>query len=273
MDKREIAEMTGEMVQRYYNNDIKPFLDHLDDKVLWYGPAKGQFLSGKQAIIDTWAAEKHSLTFTLGNIRLDHISSAKCYCEVMVSFQVTTHYPDGSFITMDQIIHVSWCERKIKDGDVTKIVPRMLVIHISDLYRKHEDDNIYPVHLNEIYKDHIPVTDTGKRIHFCGMDSSDLYLLSDTIIWVESSSYGRHSILHTTDGDFHRITTPTSALEKKHPDFLLRCHMSYLINPRHVKEIRRFQVTLSDGKELPIPEKKYTAFKKTVYDRLTEANA
>ena len=41
MDKREIAEMTGEMVQRYYNNDIKPFLDHLDDKVLWYGPAKG----------------------------------------------------------------------------------------------------------------------------------------------------------------------------------------------------------------------------------------
>ena len=32
--------------------------------------------------------------------------------------------------------------------------------------------------------------------------------------------------------------------------------------------IRRFQVTLSDGKELPIPEKKYTAFKKTVYDRL-----
>ncbi len=44
--------------------------------------------------------------------------------------------------------------------------------------------------------------------------------------------------------------------------------MCYLINPRHVTGIRRFQVTLSDGKELPIPEKKYTAFKKSVYDCL-----
>ncbi len=108
-----------------------------------------------------------------------------------MSCPVTTLYPDGLNITMDQIIHITWCERKTEDN--TKD-PRMLVIHISDLYQKHKDDNIYPVHLNEVYNDYLPVAETGRRHHFRGMNSSDLYLFSDTIIWAESITYGRHSL-------------------------------------------------------------------------------
>ena len=267
MNSKEMADLTNDIVRCYYQNDIQPFLDHVDEKVLWYGPAKGQFLSGRQAVLDAWAAEMHSLSFSLGNIRIDHISSNNSYCEVMMSFSITTHYPDGLNITMDQIIHVTWCERKADDK--TK-VPKILVLHISDLYKKHKDDNIYPVHLNEVYNGYLPVTETGQRRHFRGMASSDLYLLSDSIIWAESITHGRHCILHTTDGDF-KVSSPTSALEKEHPGFLIRCHECYLVNPKYIMEIRRFTVTLSNGIILPIPEKKYTAFKKTVYDRYANA--
>ena len=263
MKSKEMVDLTNDIVQRYYKNDIQPFLDHVDEKVLWYGPAKGQFLSGKQAILDTWAGEKHSLSFSLGNVRLNHISSHNSYCEVMMSFPVTTHYPDGGSITMDQIIHITWCERKTDDK---KKVPRMLVVHISDLYQKHKDDNIYPVHLNEVYNGRLPVTDLGKRLYFRGMESSDLYLLSNTIIWVESTTYGRHAILHTTDGDF-QASSSTAVMEKEYPDLLMRCHECYLVNPRFIVSIKRFNVNLSNGKVLPIPEKKYTAFKKAVYER------
>lgn len=262
MNAKEMVKLTNDIVQSYYNNDIQPFLDHVDEKVLWYGPAKGQYLSGKQAIIDTWAKESHSLTFSLGNVRLDHISSHNSYCEVMMSFPVTTHYPDGGSITMDQIIHITWCERKA--DDTNEKVPRMLVIHISDLYQKHEADNIYPVHLKDVYKGHLPVVDSGHRLHFRGMNSSDLYLLSDSIIWVESTKYGRHCLLHTTDGVF-QVTESTSVLEKEHPDLLMRCHECYLVNPGYIVNIKRFNVTMSDGKVLPVPEKKYTAFKKAVH--------
>ena len=263
MNSREMVDLTKDIILKYYQNDIQPFLDHVDDKVLWYGPAKGQFLSGKQAVLDAWAREKHSLRFTLENIWVDHISSNSTYCEVMVSFPVTTHYPDGKSITMDQIIHITWCERKTEDK--TK-VPRMLVIHISDLYQKHSSDNIYPVHLNEVYPGYLPVIGEGQRLYFRGMDSCDLYFFANTIIWVESVTYGRHSILHTTDGDF-QASASTSVLEKKHPDFMLRCHESYLVNPRYITCIKRFSVTLSNGKVLPIPEKKYTAFKKAVHEK------
>lgn len=261
MEVTKMVDLTNDIVQKYYKNDIQPFLDHVDKRVLWYGPAIGQFLSGRQAVLDAWAMEKHSLSFTLGNVRFDHISSHSSYCEVMMSFPVTTHYPEGDQVTMDQIIHITWCERKI-DGNK---VPRMLVVHISDLYHKHDADNIYPIHFNEIYKGYMPVTvaENSKRIYFHGTDLADLYLIPDTIIYAESIDYGRHSMLHTTDGDF-RTSISTTVLEKEHPEFLIRCHKCHLVNPAHVIGIRRFKVTLSNGKELAIPEKKYTAFKKNI---------
>ena len=267
MNKQEIVDLTKDIIRRYYQNDTKPFMDYIDEKILWYGPATGQFLSGKQAITDAWAGEAHSLTFSLGNMRLDHSSSHNSYCEVMASFPVTTHYPDGGMITMDQIIHITWCERKVKG--IKEKQPRMLVIHISDLYQKHEADNIYPVHFNEIYKGYIPVSASGELIYFQGIDSFDLYLLPDTILWVDSISNGRHSVIHTDNAEYH-VRSTTAALERDHPDFLIRCHRCHLVNLKHIECIRRFSVTLSNGKELPIPEKKYTTFKKAVHDRLID---
>ena len=265
MNVKEMVDLTNDIVQRYYQNEIQPFLDHVDEKVLWYGPAKGQFLSGRQSILDAWAVEKHSLTFTLGNVRLEHISSHNSYCEVMMSFPVTTHYPKGDHVTMDQIIHITWCERKIEGEKV----PRMLVVHISDLYHKHSADNIYPSHFNEIYNGYMPVTRTDQRIHLSGTDSNDLYLMPDTIIYAESIDYGRHSMIYTMDGDF-RASSTTTTLEKEYPEVFIRCHKCYLVNPHHIIGIRRFKVITSLGYEIPIPEKKYTNFRNHINDILSK---
>ncbi len=85
-------------------------------------------------------------------------------------------------------------------------------------------------------------------------------------LFPESTTYARHTIPHTTDGDF-QASAPTSALEKAHPDLFMRCHECYLVNPEYIVNIKRFSVTLSSGKVLPIPEKKYTAFKNAVHER------
>lgn len=262
MDARELVSLTNSIVQSYYRNDIEPFLGHVDEHVLWYGPAKGQFLSGRQALLDAWAGESHSLTFTLGNVQLDHSTTHPSYCEVMMSFPVTTHYPEGESVTFDQIIHITWCERKI-GGEKA---PRMLVVHISDLYQKHEDDNIYPVHFIESFKSDAPALKADKRVFFRSTDASDHYVLPDTVIWAESVDNGRHCILHTSNGPI-KVSSSIASLEKEHPDFLLRCHRCHLVNPRHVTCVSRFKATLSDGTELPVPEKKYTAFKKAVEDQ------
>lgn len=261
MNTQQLAKLTNDIVQAYYQNDLRLFFEYLDEKVLWYGPAKGQFLSGRQAILSTWGREENPLTFTLGNVRLDCAASHPAYCEVLMSFPVTIHYPSGEHICMDQIVHITWCERKIKGMDGKQ--PRMLLIHISDLYQKNENDIIYPIHFNQTYRGFLPVAETGRRVHFHGVNHIDHYLLPDSIRWIESYGTNQHAVLHF-DETAVEVTTPVRLIEDSCAETFLRCHKSYLVNPRYVTQVKRFRCVLSDGKELPIPEKKYTAFKKAV---------
>lgn len=259
MKASEITRLSVDIVRAYYQNDLRLFFAYMDEDVLWYGPAKGQFLSGRQAMLDAWNREDNPLTFSLGSVRVDCATTHPSYCEVMLSFPVTTHYPCGECISIDQIIHITWCERKIEGEKL----PRMRIIHISDLYYNHEADNIYPIHFNLIYRGYLPISETGKRLYFQGADHADYYLLSDTIQWIESSTDSRHAVLHLGEETI-AVTASVRTIEKAYPDLFLRCHICYLVNPRHVTQVKRFKAVLTDGSELPIPEKKYTAFKKTV---------
>ena len=258
MKASEMVGLSIDIVRTYYQNDLALFFAYLDEDMLWFGPAKGQFLSGRQAILDAWKHEEHSLTFSVGNIRADSANTHPSYCEVMLSFPVTTHYPNGESIPVDQSIHITWCERKTGEGQDKQ--PRMLVMHISNLYHQHESDNIYPVHFNEIYQGYVPIAEAGRRVRFHGTDHAEHYLLSDTILWIESAVSGRHAIVHL-GRETIEVTATVRAIKKTYPDLFFQCHSCYLVNLRHVRQIRRFEVMMTDGSKLPIPEKKYTAFK------------
>ena len=261
MNQQQIADLSAELIMKYYDNDYMPFLDHMDDNALWYGPADGQFIHGRETMIRIWNAEEHSLQFTLGNMEVTHISSHPSFCDVMLGFTVTTHYPESEDITLNQRILMTWCERTLEDEDGSKTKePRILVCHISNPHEKHDDDVIYPNRFHEVFHNAYIKPLHGRRIHFHGMDRSDYFVLSDTIIRIEAAHGGKHSIVITTDGEIE-VASTISMLEKRYGKLFLRCHQSYLVNPEYITNIRRFKVTLSDGVELPIPEKKYTAFR------------
>ena len=99
MNQQTIADLSAELIMQYYENDYMPFLNHMDDEALWYGPAEGQFLQGREEMIRVWNAEDHSLKFSLGNIEVTHITSNPSFCDVMLGYHVTTHYPDHHDIT------------------------------------------------------------------------------------------------------------------------------------------------------------------------------
>lgn len=261
MNQQHIADLSAELIMRYYDNDYMPFLLSMDDDALWYGPAEGQFIRGREEMIRIWQAEDHNLKFSLGNMEVVHITAGPTYCDVMLSFTVTTHYPDHHDITLFQRILLTWCERVLDDVEGNRErLPRILVCHISNPHAKHDDDMIYPTNFHEIYHKSTVLNPHGQRIHFHGLDRSDYFFLSDTIIRIEAAHGGKHSIL-ITDNEAVEVMASITRLEKQYGHFFLRCHQSYLINPAYIRNIRRFKVTLTDGTELPIPEKKYTAFR------------
>ena len=264
MNQQEIADRSAELIIRYYDNDYMPFLNAMDDEALWYGPAEGQFLQGRETMIATWQAEDHTLRFTMGNLKVRHTSTHPSFCDVMLTYTVVTHYPDGHDLSVFQRMLLCWCERKVTDGNgETHKAPRILVCHISNPHGKHEDDVIYPTNFSQVYAGNNALPQRGERIHFHGLDRSDYFYLSDSIYWIEAAGGGKHSVLHTVNGETEVMATVAS-LEKRYAHLFLRCHQSYLVNPHFLRNIRRFQVTLTDGTVLPIPEKKYTAFKSAV---------
>ncbi len=261
MNQQHIADLSVELIMKYYDNDYMPFLLHMDDDALWYGPAEGQFIRGREEMIRIWNSEEHSLHFSLGNMEVMHTSSHPSFCDVMLSCPVTTHYPDREDITLYQRLLMTWCERVIEDEQGNKEKhPRILLCHISNPHEKHADDVIYPNNFHEVYRTKSALNRSGERIHFHGLDRSDYFILSDTVIRIEAAHGAKHSILVTDSGEIE-VTATVTALEKHYGHLFLRCHQSYLVNPLYIRNIRRFKVTLSDGAELPIPEKKYTAFR------------
>ncbi len=261
MNQQHIADLSAELIMKYYDNDYMPFLQHMDDDALWYGPAEGQFVHGREEMIRIWTAEEHALEFTLGNMEVTHITSHPSFCDVMLSYPVTTHYPQGEDIVMNQRLLLTWCERIVEDEDGEKEkLSRILVCHISNPHEKHDDDFIYPTKFHEVYQKHKAAKPHGERIRFHGLDRSDYFFLADTVIRIEAAHGGKHSILYTDDAAVE-VSATITRLEKQYGHLFLRCHQSYLVNPAYIRNIRRFKVTLTDGTELPIPEKKFTAFR------------
>ena len=208
------------------------------------------------------------LRFTLSDMKVESISAHPSSCNVMLSYAVITHYPGGQDISVNQRLLLCWGERRIADeyGNRTK-QPRILVCHISNPHAKHPEDTVYPKHYGQVYAGRVVVSQKGERLHFHGIDRSEYYYLSDSILWIESGEGGMHSIIHTPDATIE-VLDKISDLAKKYPHLFLRCHQSYLINPNYIRNIRRFRVTLTNDVVLPIPEKKYTAFRKRVEEAL-----
>ena len=262
MNQQHIADLSAELIMKYYDNDYMPFLTRMDDDALWYGPAEGQFLRGRENMISVWNAEEHSLRFTLGNMEVMHTSAHPSFCEVMLSYHVTTHYPDDHDITLYQRLQMTWCERATESPDGSREKePRILLCHISNPHEKHEDDLIYPTNFHEVLRSKAALNSRGERIRFHGIDRSDYFFLADTVIRIEAAHGGKHSVLVTNEGEQVEVRATVAEIEKRYGRVFLRCHQSYLVNPAYIRGIRRFKVTLTDGSELPIPEKKYTAFR------------
>ncbi len=62
------------------------------------------------------------------------------------------------------------------------------------------------------------------------------------------------------------IKTPISELETQLGTSLVRCHRSYLVGLRHIRQITRTDVILDDGSKLPLSRRNYDAVNRKFID-------
>lgn len=262
MTTQALLQLSADIITRYYNNEIEPFLAACHPDVLWIGPANTQIIRTRETLIETFAEEHHNLRFEMHDlVTVPLMTPSSKVLEVLLFFDVDTIWPDNSMQRVKQRVQLSWV---VEGGQ-----PFIRVCHVSNALDYDDRDVIYPVHYGE---DRVRVAvlsgeDRAPRIVLKGANKAMLYLRPAYIDYLETS--GMHTYIHTQN-DIRESTERLTAIDKRYPGLFLRCHESYLVNPDRVAEITRFHLTLINGTTLPIPEKKYTTVKKRLSEMLTK---
>lgn len=249
------------IITEYYKNNLEPFFENISEDILWIGPSQRQQLKGRETIIRTWAAENHNLTFTIGDIKVFCVSPHSHVKEILLRYDIYTHYPSGNTYMHNQRLHYTWREKRVKNDCGWEYRPEIVMIHISNSWKYDSRDTIYPVHYEAVSA---PESIPQKPERYITVKASDMSvhrIAADHILYIETVKHSARLRIHT-ENDTITMNGTLPSFEEKYPELFLRIHASYLINPAHVREIRRFSVILSDGTELSVPEKKYTRIKK-----------
>lgn len=242
-------------------------MNAFSDTCLWIGPAQGQMIYSKKKLFETFSQENNELTFEMQNLHIIPISAGPQSLDVLLTYTIITYYPNGVSNIFQQRLELLWVEEKVKDknGQTGKDY-FIRLCHISNEFPYDSRDTIYPNHFHEldiakIYTKKSKMSKTAIK----GLYNSYFYLSDYTIMWLESN--GSHSLIHTKD-KVYESTENITAIANKFPDTLLKIHASYVINPAYVLEIGRFYVIMADGKQLNIPEKKYTKTRDEIHRRM-----
>ncbi len=249
MTINDITDLTVSLLIRYYNNEIQPFFDHCHKDILWLGPAKKQVIRTKKALVEAFEKEYNQLKFKVYDLTPTTLRICANCTEVLLYFIVDTFWPDGSSNRVYQRIDFTW--------EIRKDIALIRVCHISNPIDYDDRDNIYPIHYLESHPNMTLYMEASENLSFKGKNGSVCYTDPNNILYMESM--GNHTQIRMLSQTFECINR-LSVIHKKMNSFI-RCHSSFLVNPLYVQSIERFALTMTDGKRVPIPEKKYTAVK------------
>lgn len=206
MTSNELIYKSIHIITEYYNNNLQPFFDNLSKDVLWIGPAERQEIRGRDEIVSIFSAEVHELTFTIGSIRATCISPSKTTHEVILQYEIYTHYPNGTTDLHNQRIHYSWYKKSVQAEDSSDYRWEIAVLHISNAWPYDSRDTIYPVHYKSlslpISRKHIPI--------FCSASTQ----VFSSILTVSAKSNASSSPCQTVQGfPFPKRNIPSSNTE------------------------------------------------------------
>lgn len=258
------------VITEYYKNNLQPFFNYLSKDVLWIGPAERQEIRGRENVTSIFSAEEHELTFTIGSIRATCISPSKTTHEVILQYEIYTHYPNGTTDLHNQRIHYSWYKKRVQTKSGSDYRWEIAVLHISNAWPYDHRDTIYPVHYKSLS---LPVQFIEKPEHCLTVTANDMTvhrIPMNRLLYIETIKRTAKLRIHTST-DTIIVNGKLSDFEKTYSDFLLRIHSGFLINPDCVSKIERFFVTMSNGAKLPVPEKKYTVIKHKIFLTISHA--
>ena len=265
MNKKTLQEMvrlTQECLARYWQLDAEFVIGHFDKDVLWVGAVQDQYKEGfEQSAEDLRRSLLELKPCHLLHQEFSVVQNVGNACTVAGRYLTTTDDEVGYFLQVMQRCTFVWEQ---VDG-----VPMIKHIHVSNHMGELRlaDGELFPDALGQMSKQYwndrwrsvqgkkrIAVKDRDDVVHFLS-PSEVLYVMAD----------GRNSVIRTMSAETIRARPGRRELLAELGEGFIAVHRSYALNSAYVSSIRKYEVIMTDGSKIPIPERRY----KEVRERLT----
>lgn len=139
------------------------------------------------------------------------------------------------------------------------------IIHQHNSY-EFKNNSLQPEHETQNKVDNLAfqfirdiLSDKDNDTQFCiSSGSNTVFLNANMVLYVQS--VGKHTEFVCVDRTVS-CNTPISELRERLPNMFYQIHRCYIVNIKHIHEIKRFSVEMISGEKLPVPAAAYTQVK------------
>lgn len=246
-------ELTRQVIEDFFHQKPEKVIQKFHSDVTWIGAGDGQYIGGYKKVSDY-----------IRNIGLPR-------CEILQKeYRVVAHSddiyvvagrmkiggPQGTNEKLSTVQRITFIW-KIEDGRFW-----LLHFHISNPIEPQEKSEYFLKSAGNGTFEYVKqVFSQKRRLIAFGRHDQTYVLCNQDIVYIEAEN--TNSVIHCLNRDILSRES-ISALEKRLGDDFIKTHRSFIVNSNYITGIKRYQLAVSRGIELPIPEKKYREIKEKV---------
>lgn len=220
-DNRQITDMTHSIIRSFYGGMSSLILEQLHSDIVWINNLTSQCLYGYYSVSSSLfkTPRTSQCRISFGHSHLMNLSTDA----FIVSCEYTVHDANEP----DQ----AYCSSFIWKASEENM--KLIYVHMSPLAFPSPPAGILSI--------------SGRHAEVYRIHTQDILYIEASNVYSKICCRSSHIM----------ASQSISSIEKLLPPFFMRTHRSFIVNKQYVRRIFRYGMELSNGAQLPVPEKRY----------------
>ena len=238
-------------------------LSYCTDDILWTGAEQKEYIMGIEAVRKNFTELMNVIQpCIISNGEFIVVQNTGNACTVSGRYLVETLPEAGYFLQAEQRCTFVWerinDEPRIRHMHVSNPIGEMKIVEgsrfvneMGRMAKKYMDEKIHAIN--------------RKKIVVEGINGKVFFINESQILYVEAKL--RNCDIFMQNGEVIHGKMSFADFEKSLDEYFVKVHRSYIVNIQHVTVIRFCELVMSNGRVIPVPQKKYAKVREELMRR------